>query len=163
MRIVDAEGTAHVTGSFPPTLGQINLQTSLWHGGLRFLEFELGHAAFGVPNDWALIRRMMRVGVTMAHTETTTVDWVPSVRARATEQRLDPDQPRQQRRQIARLEDRVAELERERDALSDRLVDRVRVARDTESQLRQQIAEMQASPSWRFTAPLRIRGGGPRH
>lgn len=156
LRITDREGVPHVTGSFPPAFGQINLQSSLWHAGLRFLEFELAQAALGVPNDWALVRRMMRVGVTMAHTESTTVDWTPSSRARATEQRVDSDQPRRLRRRIAQLEDQVSALQHERDALSERLVERLRQGREAESRLQQQIDEMQASPGWRVTAALRM-------
>ena len=37
-------GEISVLGEFPPQLGQIGLQASIYHAGLRFLELELGHA-----------------------------------------------------------------------------------------------------------------------
>ena len=67
-------------GQFPPELGQIGLQAAIYHAGLRFLELELGHALFAAPNDWGLVRRMMRIGVTFGFEPAIGVDYWPSAR-----------------------------------------------------------------------------------
>lgn len=159
LRIADRGGKTHRTDTFPPSEGHINLQSSLWHAGLRFLEFELGQSVFGVPNDWGLIERMMRVGVTIAQTDSTTVDWVPSHRD-GTETRPSPAAERRVlHREIATLQDRVTALEHERDALSERLVQRTRDAREAEDALRGELAAIRDSRAWRVAAALR---GGNR-
>ncbi len=73
-------GEVRVLGRFPPELGQIGLQAAIYHAGLRFLELELGHALFAAPNDWGLVRRMMRIGVTFGFEPAVSVDYWPSAR-----------------------------------------------------------------------------------
>jgi len=75
-----SDGSVTLLGDSPPRLGQIGLQSALYHAGLRFMELELGHALFNTPNDWGLVSRMMRVGVLFAFNETVTVDYWPSAR-----------------------------------------------------------------------------------
>jgi hypothetical protein len=65
-------------GSFPPTWGQIGMQSSLMHAGLRFVGAELGDALFDVPGDWSRIRRMMRIGVRMGMIDDVVVHYYPN-------------------------------------------------------------------------------------
>lgn len=57
------EGEPMTLGKFPPELGEWGLQAAIYHAGLRFFEGELSDAIYEEPNDWAMCRRMMRVGV----------------------------------------------------------------------------------------------------
>jgi hypothetical protein len=50
-------------GVFPPRLGGVGLQASIYHAGLGFLHSQAIDAAFGEPNDWSRIRRMLAIGV----------------------------------------------------------------------------------------------------
>jgi glycosyltransferase involved in cell wall biosynthesis len=72
----DSEGS--VLGTFPPTFGQWGLQGSLLHGGLRFLQLEPSDWVFGVPSDWSLAERMLRIGVRFAMIEELVADYYPS-------------------------------------------------------------------------------------
>jgi hypothetical protein len=137
LRFIDPDGGTRRVGSFPPAHGYINLQVSLWHAGLRFLEFELAHALFDVPNDWGLISRMMRIGVSIGQTDEVLLDYVPSGRHASRDLRPQPDETHQLRRQLA-------DLHAERELLEARLADYER-----------RIDELRASRSWRMTAPLR--------
>jgi hypothetical protein len=57
------DGRTCELGEFPPRLGSMGLQATLYHGGLRFLHQELIDPVFGESNDWSMTRRMMRLGV----------------------------------------------------------------------------------------------------
>lgn len=70
----------YVIGEFPPRLSQFNLQATLYHAGLRFMELELATTVFEEPNDWNLCRRWLRAGVRMGLVQATTVDIYPSWR-----------------------------------------------------------------------------------
>jgi hypothetical protein len=83
------DGRVEVLGRFPPEHGQIGLQAALLHRGLRLFELEFGDALFDVPNDWGVIRRMMRAGVRMGHVDAVVVDYFPSVRSPAQEVEAD--------------------------------------------------------------------------
>jgi glycosyltransferase involved in cell wall biosynthesis len=79
--IHEADGHAVYTiGEFPPRLSQFNLQATLYHAGLRFMEMELATTVFEEPNDWNLCRRWLRCGVRMGLVRSTTVDIYPSGR-----------------------------------------------------------------------------------
>ena len=72
-------GKTTVFGTHPPQLGQWNLQCSLFHAGLRFMTLQPTDWLFGIPNDWSLAERMLRIGVRFAMTEESVVDYYPSV------------------------------------------------------------------------------------
>ena len=80
IRMVMPDGREETRGEFPPRLGQVNLQSAIYHAGLRFMELEVGHAWFGIPNDWGLVRRMMRAGVSMGMVDEVSVTYWPSIR-----------------------------------------------------------------------------------
>ncbi|MGH9206981.1 MAG: glycosyltransferase family 2 protein [Acidimicrobiales bacterium] len=65
-------------GKFPPEMGHWGIQTALLHGGLRFLTLEPSDWVFGVPNDWSLGERMLRIGVRFAMIDEPVVDYYPS-------------------------------------------------------------------------------------
>lgn len=65
-------------GTFPPTAGQWNLQASVLHRGLRFMSMQPTDWMFGIPNDWSLGERMLRIGVRFSMIEETVVDTYPS-------------------------------------------------------------------------------------
>ncbi len=72
-------GETTTIGRFPPEHAQFALQSSLYHVGLAdIFELELADAAFGLPYDWALCRRMMQSGVRMAMLDVPTVEYFPS-------------------------------------------------------------------------------------
>ncbi len=78
---VSARGRpAEVKGVFPPELGQIALQAALYHQGLRCFELELGDAIFETPNDWGLVRRMLRAGVRFGMIDAVVAEYFPSMR-----------------------------------------------------------------------------------
>jgi Glycosyl transferase family 2 len=152
IRQVRPDGHENLLGSFPPRLGAINLQAGIYHGGLRFMELEFGHALFGTPNDWGLIRRMMRAGVRFGMVDEVAVNYWPSPRGFITM----PDSAPEQRALAAerargelemKVADLMARLEIE-SARSDALESRAR-------ELVSRLSVMQQSRSWRLTAPLR--------
>ena|SRR5215212_948994 len=49
------------------------------HGSLRLLQHQLIDALFGVPSDWSLVRRMLRIG----YLDQVVCDFYPSYRAAA--------------------------------------------------------------------------------
>lgn len=142
IRQLAPDGSESILGGFPPQLGAINLQATLYHGGLRFLELEFGHAAFGTPNDWGLIRRMLRAGVRVGMVEEVSVTYWPSPSGFETQQPREPLESVRARRAAetdGRLaaEQRIADLEAQATELARRL------------------DEVRRSRSWRLTAPLR--------
>jgi putative methyltransferase (TIGR04325 family) len=73
------DGSTRTLGCFPPEFAQFNLQASLYHSAIAgIFELELSDSAFRVPYDWALCRRMLRAGVTMAMIDELVVDYFPS-------------------------------------------------------------------------------------
>jgi hypothetical protein len=71
----DSDGT--ILGTFPPAHGQWGMQAALLHGALRFLPLEPSDWVFGIPNDWSLAERMLRIGVRFAMIEEPVADLYP--------------------------------------------------------------------------------------
>jgi hypothetical protein len=155
IRMTLPDGSQSLRGEFPPRLGQVNLQVALYHRGLRFLELELGHAWLDTPNDWGLVRRMMRIGVRMGMVEEVSVDYWPSLRADLDRSDLAPDplptrlaaaeaELTDARRQVAQLAGRLDDSAAELTALRPRV-----------EQLQRALDVVVGSRSWRLTAALR--------
>lgn len=64
-------------GTFPPQVAQWGIQGSLLHGGLRYLPLQPTDWLFGVPNDWSLAERMLRIGVRFAMLREVVADYYP--------------------------------------------------------------------------------------
>lgn len=144
-RVILPDGRETQLGEFPPRLTQIGLQSTLYHAGLGFIELELGHALFGTPNDWGLVRRMMRVGVRIGMLDEATVTYRPSLRAQTTADGRPvggAGAPTDARSGDERAG--VEQLERE-------LAEQRALAAD----LSRRLDEVRRSRSWRLTAPLR--------
>ena len=62
-------------GEFPPRHGGFMFQGGLYHHGLRFIEHMLSDALFGIPNDWGLVRRMLRAGVRFGFVDEVLADY----------------------------------------------------------------------------------------
>jgi hypothetical protein len=71
----DTEGKT--LGSFPPEHGQWGLQAALLHAGLQYLPLEPSDWVFGIPSDWSLAERMLRIGISFAMLEEPVVDVYP--------------------------------------------------------------------------------------
>jgi hypothetical protein len=74
----EPDGPGTLLGRFPPALGHWGTQSSLFHAGLRFMPLQPTDWLFGLPNDWALAERMLRIGVRFAMSEEPVVDYYPS-------------------------------------------------------------------------------------
>jgi hypothetical protein len=72
------DGTHELLGEFPPSYGRFGFQAALLHSGLRFMHMHLTDALFDLPNDWALCRRMIRVGVRIGMIDAVVGDYYPS-------------------------------------------------------------------------------------
>lgn len=73
------DGYAEELGQFPPAQDGMALQMAIYHAGLASVfELELTDAAFGLPADWGLFRRMLRAGVRAGMDERVVVDGYPS-------------------------------------------------------------------------------------
>ncbi len=157
-RYMVRDGPPRILGSFPPRLGESGMQISLWHGGLRFLQLELAHALFMTPNDWGLIRRMMRVGVSMGQTDGVLVEYTPSGRERGfgTPSR---DEAAALRRQLAEMRDHADGLEARRADLAARLAAAMESSAAAQSELTRRLDDVARSRSWRMTAPFRQATG----
>jgi hypothetical protein len=79
----EREGGVRRLGEFPPAPYAMGLQGSVFHGSLRFLQHQLIDALFGVPSDWSLVRRMLRIGVRIGYLDQVVCDYYPSYRAAA--------------------------------------------------------------------------------
>jgi hypothetical protein len=79
----ERDGTVTRLGGFPPALHVTGLQGSVFHGSLRFLQHQMTDALFGVPSDWSLVRRMLRIGVRIGFLDQVVSDYYPSYRAAA--------------------------------------------------------------------------------
>ena len=158
IRMTSSDGSVSLLGAFPPRLGQVNLQAAIYHAGLRFIELEQGHVWFDLPNDWGMVRRMLRVGVRMAMVEEVSVDYWPSERIDL----LRDEPPVSLSRRLADAEDllteaRASEAQLAR-AVSDGAAELERLGAETAT-LREQLAVVVGSRSWRLTRPLRrLRG-----
>jgi hypothetical protein len=150
-RFLDPDGGTRRVGSFPPKLGYTGLQTALWHSGLRFLKFELAHAVFSKPNDWGLIERMMRIGVSMAQTDEISVDYRASGRGEPALTEPPADESGRLLRLIGDLEQRSNELEQAGAGLEQSLAE----SRATVLDLQRRIEEVRQSRSWRLITLLR--------
>jgi hypothetical protein len=153
-RSIGPDGEPLMVGSFPPKLGHTGLQISLWHAGLRFLQFELAHAVFTTPNDWGLIRRMMRIGVSMGQTDDVIVEYTASGRGHGFGTPIR-DETSQLRRQITELRDQIYQLEAERDDLNARVSQAISSSDLERSEFDRRLDDVVRSKSWRLTAPLR--------
>jgi hypothetical protein len=68
------DGETMEIGEFPPRAGQIGLQATIYHSGLRFIESETIDALYGETNDWSLCRRMLAAGVRFGMVDRILVD-----------------------------------------------------------------------------------------
>jgi len=80
IRLLGNDDLDVVLNEFPPHLWEIALQGSMFHAGLRFFEQELADAVFGAPNDWSMVRRMMRAGVRIGFIREILATYYPSYR-----------------------------------------------------------------------------------
>jgi hypothetical protein len=153
-RYLGPDGVPQMIGSFPPRLGHTGLQISLWHAGLRFLQFELAHSLFTTPNDWGLIRRMMRIGVSMGQTDDVIVDYTPSGRGHGFGAPTGEQTP-ELRRQITELREQLYVLGAEREDLDARLSAAAHSSDLARNDFERRLDDVVRSKSWRMTAPLR--------
>ncbi|HEY8776024.1 MAG TPA: glycosyltransferase family A protein [Gaiellaceae bacterium] len=72
------DGSEVVFGTFPPEHSGFGLQGGVYHAGLSFIEQELGYYLFGLPNDWAMARRMLRVGARFGFVDEVVADYYPT-------------------------------------------------------------------------------------
>jgi glycosyltransferase involved in cell wall biosynthesis len=132
------DGTTRLIGAFPPRQGEFGMQGALLHSGLRFMHMHLTDVLFDLPNDIALCRRMLRIGVRMGMIDAVVSDYFPSYdwgqRHTLRASSPDADRPAPAHEEpiptMAELQSHAAALE-------------------------SQLAAMRDSKSWRWTAPLR--------
>jgi hypothetical protein len=79
LRQVHPDGSDRLIGSFPLEQGAFGLQAALIHSGLRFMHMHLTDALFELPNDFALARRMIRVGVRIGMIDDVVAEYFPSL------------------------------------------------------------------------------------
>jgi hypothetical protein len=72
------DGNVDLLGVFPPRLAQWGTQAALLHAGLPSLWEDPSDWLFGVPNDWSMADKMLRIGVRFAMLEEPLVDYYPS-------------------------------------------------------------------------------------
>jgi glycosyltransferase involved in cell wall biosynthesis len=72
------DGSEVVFGTFPPEHSGFGLQGGVYHAGLSFIEQELGYYLFGLPNDWAMARRMLRSGARFGFVDEVVADYYPT-------------------------------------------------------------------------------------
>ncbi len=78
LHCVPPHGEPFLIGQYPPREGGLGLQGALFHAGLRFFEQRLSDALFDLPNDWAMLRRMLRAGVRFGFLDEVVCDYFPS-------------------------------------------------------------------------------------
>jgi glycosyltransferase involved in cell wall biosynthesis len=71
-------GTEVVFGTFPPEYSGFGLQGGVYHAGLSFIEQDLGYYLFDLPNDWAMVRRMLRAGARPGFVNDIVADYYPT-------------------------------------------------------------------------------------
>jgi hypothetical protein len=76
------DGGQVVFGTFPPKLAGFGLQGGIYHAGLSFIEQDLGYYVFGLPNDWAMARRMLRAGARFGFVDDVVADYYPTANPR---------------------------------------------------------------------------------
>jgi glycosyltransferase involved in cell wall biosynthesis len=72
------DGREVVFGTFPPEHSGFGLQGGIYHAGLSFVEQELGYYLFDLPNDWAMVRRMLRIGARFGFVDDVVADYYPT-------------------------------------------------------------------------------------
>jgi hypothetical protein len=72
---ISAEGDTAVSGEWPPELGRVSLQASLYHVGLTFIEHELADGLFRTSADKSLLRRMLNAGVRFGFVDEVVVEY----------------------------------------------------------------------------------------
>jgi len=72
------DGREVIFGAFPPEHARFGLQGGIYHAGLSFIEQELGYYLFGLPNDWAMARRMLRAGARFGFVDDVVADYYPT-------------------------------------------------------------------------------------
>jgi hypothetical protein len=78
------DGSEALLGEFPPssdfadTRSSFGMQAALLHCGLRFMQMHLTDPLFGIANDAALSRRMVRAGVRMGMLDAVVGDYYPA-------------------------------------------------------------------------------------
>ncbi|MBA3347674.1 MAG: glycosyltransferase family 2 protein [Actinobacteria bacterium] len=72
---VAEDGRTEVGGEWPPELGRIGGQATIYHSGLRFFEQELAGALFRISGDKSLWRRMSNAGVRFGFVDEIVVDY----------------------------------------------------------------------------------------
>lgn len=72
------DGRQVIFGTFPPEYAGFGLQGGIYHAGLSFIEQELGYYLFGLPNDWAMVRRMLRAGARFGFVDEVVADYYPT-------------------------------------------------------------------------------------
>jgi len=68
------DGRGCELGDFPPRLGGVMPQASIYHAGLGFLHSQPVDSVFGEPNDWSRHRRMLAIGVYMGMVDALVAD-----------------------------------------------------------------------------------------
>jgi hypothetical protein len=156
------DGSVSVLCEFPPRVEGVALQSAIYHAGLSFIEFELGHALFDKPNDWGLIDRMMRAGVRIGMVDEVSVDYWPSLRGQSPQREQLPDMAAEKvielGAQAAELDAHAQVLQAQILELHDELSGERRRSEQLSAQadeLAQHLAQVRRSRSWRLTAPLR--------
>jgi glycosyltransferase involved in cell wall biosynthesis len=78
------ESGAEVTfGTFPPEHSGFGLQGGVYHAALSFIEQDLGYYLFDLPNDWAMVRRMLRAGARPGFVHDIVADYYPTSNPRS--------------------------------------------------------------------------------
>jgi hypothetical protein len=70
-----SDGTTAITGEWPPELGRVALQASIYHSGLTFIEHELVDGLFRTSSDKSILRRMLNAGVRFGFIDDIVVDY----------------------------------------------------------------------------------------
>lgn len=72
-------GATRTIGRFPPELGEINLQATIYHAALaEIFELEAIDADFNTPNDWGWCKRLLEAGVRLGMVPEELTDQYPS-------------------------------------------------------------------------------------
>ncbi|HWF36864.1 MAG TPA: glycosyltransferase family 2 protein, partial [Solirubrobacteraceae bacterium] len=79
VRLHSPGGAERTIGRFPPSLGEVNLQATMYHAGLaEIFELEPIDASFDTPNDWGWCRRLLEAGVRVGMVSAEVTDQYPS-------------------------------------------------------------------------------------
>jgi hypothetical protein len=72
---ISTDGETTVSGEWPPELGRVSLQASLYHRGLTFIEHELADGHFRTSSVKSVLRRMLNAGVRFGFVDAVVVDY----------------------------------------------------------------------------------------